>query len=158
MNKLFFKNIRFNIATVLLVAIFFIADRYLKILAFQNFSEKSQSLIGDWLSFTFTSNYYIAFSLPLSGSILNILLILIIIGLMVWITKTIQQKESLLLSFGLLVILLGAISNFLDRMAYGYVVDYLYLKYFTVFNLADVGISFGAISALIGINKKTELN
>jgi signal peptidase II len=154
MNKLFLKNIRFNIATVLLVAIFFIADRYLKILAFQNFSEKSQSLIGDWLSFTFTSNYYIAFSIPLSGLFLNILLIIITTYLIIWLFKIIRRAESSWLIFGLLFIIFGALSNFIDRLAYGYVIDYFYLKYFAVFNLADVAISFGAILALIGLNKK----
>lgn len=154
MNKLILKNIRFNIAAVLLVAIFFIADRYLKILAFQNYYKSSQKLIGEWLSFTFTPNYYIAFSLPLSGIFLNILLIIIIVGLIIWLFKTVRQSESRFLSLGLLIILLGALSNFMDRLTYNYVIDYLYLKHFTVFNLADVGISGGAILALIGLNKK----
>lgn len=154
MNKFILKNIRFNIAAVLLVAIFFIVDRYLKTLAITNYSGTSQNLIGEWLSFTFTPNYYIAFSLPLSGLFLNILLIIITIGLIIWLFKTIRQSENILLSFGLLVILLGAISNLIDRLTYGYVIDYLYLKYFTVFNLADAGISGGAILALIGLNKK----
>ncbi len=154
MNKLLLKNIRFNIATVLLVAIFFIADRYLKILALQNFSEKSHNLIGDFLAFTFTPNYYIAFSLPLSGLFLNILLIIIITGLMLWLFKVIKKPENNYLIFGLFLILLGALSNLLDRLAYGYVIDYFYLQYFSVFNLADIGISIGALLALIGLNKK----
>lgn len=154
MNKLILKNIRFNIATVLLVAIFFIVDRYFKILALQKFSDKSQNLISDFLVFTFTPNYYIAFSLPLSGLFLNILLIIIITGLMIWLLKVIKKPENNYLIFGLVLILLGALSNLLDRFAYGYVIDYFYLKYFSVFNLADAGISIGAILALIGLNKK----
>lgn len=154
MNKIILKNIRFNIAAVLLVAIFFITDRYLKILSFRDYYNYSQKLIGEWLSFTFTPNYYIAFSLPLSGIFLNILLIIIIVGLIIWLFKTVRQSESRFLSLGLLIILLGALSNFMDRLAYNYVIDYLYLKHFTVFNLADVGISGGAILALIGLNKK----
>ena len=70
------------------------------------------------------------------------------------------KRSVLFLSFligaiiGLLLILLGALSNFFDRLAYGYVIDYFYLKNFTIFNLADASISGGAILALIGLNKK----
>jgi signal peptidase II len=65
-----------------------------------------------------------------------------------------KRWEVIILTF----IIFGAISNILDRLIYGYVIDYLELKYFTVFNLADVMISGGAIILLtktIKLNKKT---
>ncbi|MBU1778489.1 signal peptidase II, partial [Patescibacteria group bacterium] len=40
-------------------------------------------------------------------------------------------------------IIFGAISNLTDRLEYGYVIDYFSLKYFTIFNLADVMIVIG---------------
>ncbi len=49
----------------------------------------------------------------------------------------------------------GAISNIIDRLSYGYVIDYLSLRYFTVFNLADVMISSGAIILILKNLKKT---
>lgn len=154
MNNSSFKNSRYYIATACLLAIFFILDRYLKVLALDKFSDSSWGVLGDWLTFTFAPNYYIAFSLPLSGPLLNVLIAAIIIGLIFYLYTTIKKMPNRWLTFGLLLILIGALSNFIDRIIYGYVVDYFYLKYFTIFNLADVGISGGAIITLITIHKK----
>ena len=54
----------------------------------------------------------------------------------------------------LFAIIMGAASNLFDRLKYGYVIDYLDLKYFTVFNLADAMIIFGVAILLISANKK----
>jgi signal peptidase II len=45
----------------------------------------------------------------------------------------------------LLLISAGAVGNGLDRLFRGYVVDFLYLHHWPVFNLADVYITVGAI-------------
>lgn len=154
MNKLFSKKYTKFIAIILLIAIFFILDRYLKFIAINNFQNSSFKIIGDLLSFTFTANYFIAFSLPFSGPILNILIALIIIFLFYYLYYSAKQENNKLLTASFLLILVGAISNFIDRVTFGYVVDYIYLKHFTVFNLADVYISCGALLAIISLNKK----
>ncbi|MHB8904447.1 MAG: signal peptidase II [Patescibacteria group bacterium] len=136
-----------------MIAIFFIGDRYLKALAIA--TQNSARLLGDILTFSFTPNYFIAFSLPISGTILEILislLILIMLGLFFYL---LIKKKKTWLFFGLTAVLLGAISNFIDRLNFGYVIDYLYLKHFTVFNLADALIVFGSIAIFFGLNKKT---
>ncbi len=47
--------------------------------------------------------------------------------------------------FGIELILIGAFGNFLDRLIYSYVVDYIHLRFFApVFNLSDVLITVGA--------------
>lgn len=131
---------------------FFIGDRVLKALALQQIEAKS--LLGKIFLFNFTKNYNISFSLPLSGPILNILIIAIILGLILVIYRLILKEKylnskSLLLTF----ILFGAISNMVDRLRYGYVIDYLELKNFTVFNLADVMISFGVLILIFKLLK-----
>lgn len=154
MNKPNLQKTLINIAIATGIAIFFIADRMLKATALAS-DEGSWPLIGDIFSFRFTANYNIAFSLPLSGPVLNAI-ILSVIGLLIYyifyliIKKNNQKTEILLLT----IILLGAISNILDRFAYGYVVDYLELKYFTVFNLADMMVSGGAAILIIKNLKK----
>ena len=70
----------------------------------------------------------------------------LIITIIYLILNKIGQKLTIIL---LTTILFGAISNILDRFSYGYVVDYLELKYFTVFNLADMMISGGVIVLLL---------
>ncbi|MFA5184526.1 MAG: signal peptidase II [Patescibacteria group bacterium] len=150
MNKLFSKVSTFDIAIALAIAIFFAADRILKIWALNSLMMSPVRLIGNLLSFDFTANHYIAFSLPLSGPLLNaaILGILVLLTIIIIFLALSAQPRRFEISF-LACILLGAISNFFDRISYGYVIDYLDLQYFTVFNLADIMISGGALALII---------
>jgi signal peptidase II len=136
---------------------FFVLDRYLKFLSI-NLNE-SISLINNWLIFTFYPNKYISFSIPVEGVALNILLffliILVLINLFLLIKK--DQKMEFL---GWLAVFFGAISNFIDRMKFSYVIDYLDLKYFTVFNLADFLIFAGCLVIIFGsfkLNRKQKI-
>ncbi len=56
------------------------------------------------------------------------------------------------LSLGLVLILSGALGNLIDRIAFGYVIDFLSFHYgdwaFPAFNIADMAISAGAILLL----------
>jgi signal peptidase II len=135
-----------NIAIASVMAIFFIADRYLKILALSLSQVQSWKLVGDIFTFNCTPNYYMAFSLPLGGQILNAAVLTISAALLACILYLIKRQPDKKIEIILLItILCGAFSNILDRLTYGYVIDYLALKYFTVFNLADVMISGGAL-------------
>jgi signal peptidase II len=152
MNKLIRKNRFQNIAIILIIAMFFIADRLLKHLALS--SNAAKPLLGEVFLFNFTENYNISFSLPLSGPILNIIIILIILILILIISKLILKEKCLSLKTALLTfILFGAISNIVDRLLYGFVIDYLELKYFTVFNIADVMISLGVLVLIFNLMK-----
>lgn len=156
MNNLLRKTFQFYIATALLIAIFFISDRYLKILSQTYIASCPQNLFGDFLTFTFVPNYYIAFSIPFSGILLNISIATAIIFLITYIYYALKKEKDVLLAIGLLFIVMGAISNFLDRLSMGYVIDYLAIRNITVFNLADVGISGGALISLISMLKRNK--
>ena len=125
-------------------------DRFLKILALNQVYE--YSLIGDILKFNFAKNYFIAFSLPLGGSILIAIIVAIIMFLLVYIFRLAKKKEFIHVSL-LTNVLFGAISNLVDRLQYGYVIDYIDLKYFTVFNVADMMIVGGVLLLLLSSYK-----
>lgn len=129
--------------------VFFVsADRLLKFLAISDYAERPVNILGDILRFSFMKNYNIAFSLPLSGSVLNYLVAVIILYFVFSFIFLLFKKEySTALFF--LAIIIGATSNLCDRLYYGYVIDYLELKYFTVFNLADAMIVLGAGGLII---------
>jgi len=133
-----------------------IFDRFFKILSKKFFLNNEIKIIGNFFKFNFEKNYFIAFSIPISGYILNILIILIILLLLILIIKFIQKKQFIS-SIYLLFIILGASSNLFDRIYYGYVIDYFDLKYFTIFNLADCLIVFGSIGLLLMLNKKNKI-
>jgi len=61
-----------------------------------------------------------------------------------------EWLKATLLTF----IIFGAISNVLDRLRYGFVIDYLDLKYFTVFNIADIMIVGGVLGLVLIFRKK----
>jgi len=82
MNKNILTNKTFkNIAGLIVVAMFFIGDRILKNFAISQGQNANFPLLGDWLRFHFVPNPYIAFSLPLGGMLLNLIIVLIVLGL-----------------------------------------------------------------------------
>ncbi|MEA3398210.1 MAG: signal peptidase II [Patescibacteria group bacterium] len=138
-----------KMAFLFLLAIFFIIlDRFLKILALEFYVTEEISLIGDILKFNLTKNSNIAFSLPFSGIFLIIVTGLIIIALIYFWLILYKKREYRFLPY-LTIIIFGAISNLLDRIKYGYVIDYLNMKYFTVFNIADMMIAGGGLALII---------
>lgn len=60
------------------------------------------------------------------------------------------------LEFGILLILSGAIGNILDRIQYGCVIDFFDLKFWPVFNTADIFITLGAIILILKFNSRTQ--
>lgn len=152
MNKKIFPSYIKNTAWLSAGVIFFIIDRLLKLLAISPTINHTQKLIGNIFTFNFIPNYNIAFSLPLNGLWLNIAISLIIIVLFYYfLTAKDLEKTALFL------IISGALSNIIDRWYYGYVIDYLDLKWFTIFNIADALICFGTIILIIVLFKKPRI-
>jgi len=52
-------------------------------------------------------------------------------------------------SLGLFLIFIGGLANVVDRLIYGFVIDYIYIFPIPVFNLADLYINLGIILLLI---------
>jgi len=143
MNNFFLPKDRFkNIAWLLVVAMFFIGDRILKNLALNLGEGQSLNIFGSWLKFRLAFNPYIAFSIPIGGILINLLVGLIIIILILFVIYLINNKKIDKISINLFILIITAsISNFIDRIIYGAVIDYLDLEYFTILNLADIIIS-----------------
>lgn len=79
----------------------------------------------------------------------------------VWLARL--KKNEILLAVSLALILGGAIGNLIDRLLYGYVIDFLDVYYKTwhwpAFNVADSAITMGVFLLLlesIGIGRPTE--
>ena len=92
------------------------------------------------------------------------LLAIVVSGvLMVWMTR-LKEHENLLAA-SLALILGGAIGNLIDRLAYGYVIDFLDVYYETkhwpAFNIADSAITLGVFLMLLesfGVGKDKQNN
>ncbi len=60
-------------------------------------------------------------------------------------------KDDPLLQWGSILVTTGALGNLYDRIAFGYVVDFLHIHHWPVFNVADSCISVGAVMLAWGM-------
>lgn len=104
----------------------------------------------------YTPNYNIAFSLPLPLALIVFFVVsaLIFLSFIWWVNLT-SGNWKLLLATSLIIV--GAVSNLLDRVILGYVVDYVNIFVWPIFNLADCLIVIGVLIYLAGelISNKT---
>ena len=109
-------------------------------------------LIGDFFQYKFTLNRGIAFGLGdgINNLIFLYTCIFIFLILCFFLVKFFIAKKYFF-AFSLSLIAFGAFSNILDRIYSGGVIDYLDLKHFTVFNLADVMITAGTFLIAVKI-------
>jgi len=94
-------------------------------------------------------NQNIAWSIPIAPAIFYLAWIIIVSALILFFLKT--KKATL--RFFLIFIFAGALSNLIDRIHLGCVVDYIDLKFWPVFNLADIYITIGVIFFLFSTLK-----
>lgn len=77
--------------------------------------------------------------------------LIISVVLVVWLSRL--KKHETLLAVALALVLGGAVGNLIDRLAYGYVIDFLDFYYqtwhFPAFNVADSAISLGVFLMLL---------
>src|SRR5690606_7825786 len=105
-------------------------------------------LIEDIFRLVYVENRGIAFSLPLTGLPLQIVTVLLLIGIFYAIKKY-KVYEDRFLFFTVIMILGGAIGNAIDRILRGYVVDFISIGSFPVFNVADSFVTMGGVG-LVG--------
>tara|TARA_B100000214_G_scaffold357777_1_gene317724 strand:- start:946 stop:1311 length:366 start_codon:yes stop_codon:yes gene_type:complete len=101
------------------------------------------------LTIEYIRNYGAAFNI-LSGSRLFLSLISIISTIILMYLIFIR-KDKRINKYGLSFIVAGSIGNGVDRIFYGYVIDFIKIKFvdFPVFNIADIAINIGILVMII---------
>ena len=101
------------------------------------------------LTIEYIRNYGAAFNI-LSGSRLFLSLISIISTIILMYLIFIR-KDNRINKYGLSFIVAGSIGNGIDRIFYGYVIDFIKIKFvdFPVFNIADIAINIGILVMII---------
>jgi len=107
----------------------------------KNFLEKQINIISDLFFLKFVKNPGIAFSIIIPPLFLKIMTIILIFGIVYYYIKEERKKENYLIDTSFIFILAGALGNAYERIFIGEVVDFIGIKYFSVFNFADIYIS-----------------
>lgn len=144
MEKYFQKIFWLNLVLVFL----FIADRLAKTLSLRKLPVEGVSLISGWLKLNLFYNSRVAFGISLPPVWLYGLIILILLSLIILSVKAYQKKDGWL-AFWLGLVMAGALGNLIDRWLYGFVIDFIEVPFWSVFNLADCLVVVGITGWLI---------
>lgn len=102
------------------------------------------------IEFTYTENTGVAFSLFSGGRWFFIVLTAVLIAVCFYIMLRGKGQKSLWLYWSIAVIVSGAAGNLIDRILYGYVIDFVNPVFvnFAVFNIADCAVTLGTVSLM----------
>ncbi len=115
--------------------------------------------IGSWFRIIHWKNTGVAFGLfQGSGWVLTVVGIIVVIGIIIYSSQITEGPAFWRVALGLE--LGGALGNLADRLnpALGYVVDFIWIGNFPVFNLADSAIVIGAFVLVIGMWRQEREN
>ena len=134
-----------NLALFSIVALLvLVLDRATKLLALQGAHERNYGLLFGLLA---NDGYRWLF----------VVVIILVLSFFIYVMRLREIRRNNLLMLGLFLMMAGLVGNLLDRIFYGYVVDFIPLADWTTFNLADVSIAAGSVIVLFHIfsrNKK----
>lgn len=129
------------------------ADQVSKALVVQNLGPETMTrfipVIGDTARIAYSHNTGVAFSLFQDMPQLLTFTSLAIIAGAVYFYLTQLPNQRLLVQLILGLILGGAFGNLIDRMRLGFVVDFVQVGWFPIFNLADSAITIGAALLMV---------
>jgi signal peptidase II len=149
-RKYHFLNLRkFMYLTCIIIGCAF--DQYTKFLA-KTYLQGSDSIFvfKDILVLRYIENTWVAFGFPIVWIPL-LVLTFALITILIW--YFIKHFESWMTyeRVGLALIICWALWNAYDRFVHQSVVDFISLKYFAIFNVADIVISVGAAFIILNL-------
>jgi len=153
---------------VIIAALILIFDQWTKTAIVQSFEYAEKLPITDYFDLTRLHNYGAAFSfLSEAGGWQKFFFItlgtVVTVGILIWLFRFAKSSEKLLAT-ALSLIMAGAIGNVIDRVVYGYVVDFLLFQFeflkntmpsifptghYPAFNVADIAICCGAVLLIV---------
>lgn len=139
---------------ILFVAAILVLDRWTKSLILNDFDlHETVGVIDGFFNITYVRNTGVAFGIfssissPLKALFLSLFTGAAVIVVIIYSLRS--PVTNRLLQFALACIMGGALGNLYDRIAYGYVIDFLEIHagsyYWPAFNIADSAISIGVV-------------
>ena len=109
------------------------------------------TVIPGVIDFLFVRNIGAAFSMGEGhGLVFAVLAFVVIVAIAVYLLRAPQLARFEVV--GMAMVVGGAIGNAIDRLAFGFVTDFIATTFidFPVFNVADIGITVGVVLAFVG--------
>lgn len=131
-------------AWLIAAALLLLVDRATKVWALQKLAVNGPVVLGKYLWLNYVENTGMAFGIFQNGNALLVVVVLIVIGYMIYSWADIMQYGPWA-QWGAVLILTGALGNLYDRFTLGFVVDFIDLRVWPVFNAADSFITIGAV-------------
>ncbi len=141
------KNIWCSVM-VFLIVVFDQATKYL--VSYNLKSGKIVDFLPGIVRFRYAENTGMAFSMFSGSRWVFVALTVLVCGLGIWFLFS-GKCKNLWEYWSIGVIIAGGVGNLIDRVAYGFVVDFIEPTFmnFAVFNIADCAVTLGAISLVI---------
>ena len=132
-----------------MASLVFILDRITKIIAVRTMSYgQSINVLPNIFHITLVSNNGTAFGLMKGQNVILAVVAAVAVVLIVIYAVT-HKGLGFAVSLALGLILGGALGNLLDRIKFGYVIDFFDFRIWPVFNIADSAITVGMIILVI---------
>ena len=154
-------SIKKNISLIIIFFSIILFDQLTKILVVKNFQLYESMSIFPLFNLTFVVNYGFAFGFLNNSSLNQIIVICVIFSIITYFLYLLFKTQDQFFRFSLILVLSGAVGNFIDRVIHGFVIDfidiYLGSYHWPAFNIADSSITLGFILIMFNIlflNKK----
>jgi len=131
-------------------------DQWSKFFA-QIYFEKPFVIIKNLFSFSYSQNSGIAFSIDIPIFVI-IILNLILIPVIIYFINTELNIKHPITKLSLALIVAGAIGNLIDRFLHGFVIDFISVWTWPIFNMADMYVSFAVLLILAFYARISRIN
>jgi signal peptidase II len=141
------------------VLVLFALDRATKIWAANVLATSGPIRVLPFFELAYAENTGAAFSLGGGfGGAANLFFIVVSAALIAFLVRLLRKwpKDDVWLQAGGTLVLSGAFGNLYDRIVHRYVVDFLYLHHWPVFNVADSCITVGALLLAWGLRDEAK--
>ena len=141
---------------LILFLLVLVADQYTKLAIQQDFIlGQSVPVLAGIFNLTYVQNTGGAFGIMRNSTNLFIVISIVVILFIIYFLIK-EEKKDVYVQVIFSLVLGGAISNLIDRLRLGYVVDFIDFQVWPVFNIADAAITVGMVLLFVRIIFKKE--